>query len=144
MTPRPKRAEYRVRAKVWLYPGPGGWHFANLTPRQSHEVKVRVGENRRGWGSVPVAVKIGRTTWQRHCFPTRSRIRISLRSRLRCGGGKGSQLATRSRPSCACGHEGLDVGAPPNTRVKLTAPFFCGGLLFVKSSRSRRSLSAIR
>jgi hypothetical protein len=32
----------------------------------------------------------------------------------------------------------------PNKRLKLTAPFRCGGHLFVKSSRSRRSLSAIR
>src|SRR5262245_56486016 len=72
MSPRAKRAEYKVRAKVWLYPGPGGWHFANLTPRQSHEVKVRAGENRRGWGSVPVAVQIGKTTWRTSLFPDKN------------------------------------------------------------------------
>ena len=32
----------------------------------------------------------------------------------------------------------------PNTRLKLAAPFCCGGLPFVKSSTSRRSLSAFR
>ena len=32
----------------------------------------------------------------------------------------------------------------PNTRLKLTAPSFCGALLFVKSSESRCSLSAFR
>ena len=36
------------------------------------------------------------------------------------------------------------VRAPSNTRLKLTAPSFCGSLLFVKSSMSRRSLSAFR
>jgi hypothetical protein len=32
----------------------------------------------------------------------------------------------------------------PNMRLKLPAPFCCGGHRFVKTSRSRRSLSAIR
>ena len=32
----------------------------------------------------------------------------------------------------------------PNTRLKLAAPFFCGGHLFVNVKTSRRSLSAIR
>jgi hypothetical protein len=32
----------------------------------------------------------------------------------------------------------------PNTRLKLAAPPFCGGRLFVNVKASRRSLSAIR
>jgi hypothetical protein len=58
-----------VRAKVWLYPGAGGWHFANLTPRQSHEIRVRFAQNRRGWGAVPVTVRIGKTAWRTSLFP---------------------------------------------------------------------------
>ena len=34
--------------------------------------------------------------------------------------------------------------ALPNTRVKLSAPLFCGGLLFVNIPASRRSLRAFR
>ncbi len=34
--------------------------------------------------------------------------------------------------------------ALPNMRLKLSAPFFCGGHLFVIVKASRRSLSAIR
>jgi len=36
------------------------------------------------------------------------------------------------------------LGAAPNKRLKLAAPSWYGGHLFVKSSSSRRSLSAIR
>ena len=32
----------------------------------------------------------------------------------------------------------------PNKRLKLSAPFFCGGHRFVNVKASRRSLSAIR
>ena len=38
----------------------------------------------------------------------------------------------------------VDIGAQPNTRLKLTAPSCWGGHLFVESSMSRRSLSAFR
>ena len=65
----PPRAEYKVRAKVWLYPGAGGWHFASLNQRQSHEIKVRFAENRRGWGAVPITVHIGNTAWRTSLFP---------------------------------------------------------------------------
>jgi hypothetical protein len=65
------RAEYRVRAKVWRYPGKGGWHFANLSPRQSAEIRVRFGMDARGWGSLPVRVRIGQTDWETSLFPDR-------------------------------------------------------------------------
>src|SRR5689334_14967496 len=65
------RAEYKVRAKVWLYPGMGGWHFANLSPRQSTEIRIRFGTSARGFGSLPVSVKIGRTEWKTSIFPDR-------------------------------------------------------------------------
>jgi hypothetical protein len=40
--------------------------------------------------------------------------------------------------------EPLSFGAPPNTRVKLAAPFFYGGHPFVNIRVSRRSLRAFR
>lgn len=64
-------AEYKVRTKLWLYPGTGGWHFANLTPKQSTEIKARFGSVARGFGSLPVSVKIGRTEWRTSIFPDR-------------------------------------------------------------------------
>ena len=62
-------AKYKVRTKVWLYPGMGGWHFANLSPRSSAKIKVRFGGAARGFGSLPVSVKIGRTEWKTSIFP---------------------------------------------------------------------------
>jgi len=36
------------------------------------------------------------------------------------------------------------TSSPPNKRLKLTAPSFCGGHLFVTGTATRRSLSAFR
>src|SRR5215471_17636333 len=64
-------AEYRVRAKVWLYQGKGGWHFANLSPQQSAEIRARFSMDARGWGSLPVSARIGKTEWRTAIFPAR-------------------------------------------------------------------------
>ena len=66
------RAQYRVRARVWLYPGKGGWHFVNLSPRQSSEIRARFGTDAKGWGSLPVAVRIGQTEWTTSIFPQKT------------------------------------------------------------------------
>jgi hypothetical protein len=60
-----------VRTKVWRYPGKGGWHFANLSTKQSAEIRVRFEEKRRGWGSLLVRVRIGRAEWDTSIFPDR-------------------------------------------------------------------------
>jgi hypothetical protein len=39
---------------------------------------------------------------------------------------------------------GVRRGLRPNKRLKLAAPLFCGSLLFVNTSSSRRSLGAPR
>lgn len=65
------RAAYRVRAKVWLYPGAGGWHFANLSRKQSRTIRELFGPEARGFGSLPVVVRIGKTEWRTSLFPDR-------------------------------------------------------------------------
>jgi len=65
------RAEYRVRTRVWLYPGIGGWHFANLSAKQSGKIRALFGTETKGWGSLPVTVRIGTTEWKTSLFPDR-------------------------------------------------------------------------
>jgi hypothetical protein len=60
--------EYKLRAKVWLYPGAAGWHFVTLPKKQSGEIKALFGKAQRGWGSLPVAATIGKTSWKTSIF----------------------------------------------------------------------------
>ena len=60
---------YKMRAKVWLYPGMAGWHFVTLPKKQSAEINVRFDLMKRGWGSLPVIVTIGETSWKTSIFP---------------------------------------------------------------------------
>ena len=61
--------QYRMRAKVWLYPSMAGWHFVTLPKKRADEITERFGERKRGWGSLRVSVTIGKTTWRTSIFP---------------------------------------------------------------------------
>ena len=61
--------QYKMRAKVRLYPGMAGWHFLTLPKKQSDDIKARFGVTARGWGSLPVIVTIGKTNWETSIFP---------------------------------------------------------------------------
>lgn len=62
----------KFKAKVWLYPGgTAAWHFITVPKTISLEIKNKFGKNARGWGSLPVSVTIGKTTWKTSIFPDR-------------------------------------------------------------------------
>ncbi|MBI4033908.1 DUF1905 domain-containing protein [Candidatus Saccharibacteria bacterium] len=61
--------KYEFCAKIWLYDGPGAWHFITLPKDISAEIKEIFGQGRRGWGAIRVSVAIGKTKWQTSIFP---------------------------------------------------------------------------
>lgn len=58
-----------MRSKVWLYPGFAGWHFVSLPKKESREIRTRFSAIKRGWGSLPVIVTVGKTQWRTSIFP---------------------------------------------------------------------------
>lgn len=48
---------------------PAAWHFVNLPKKLSKEIRETYGGLARGWGSLPVSVTIGETTWKTSIFP---------------------------------------------------------------------------
>lgn len=61
---------YKMTEKVWLYPSDfASWHFVTLTKKYGQEIRETLGKSRRGFGSIPVEVTIGATTWKTSIFP---------------------------------------------------------------------------
>lgn len=60
---------YKLKSEVWLYPGMTGWHFVSVSRKQSAEIKEKFGKIKRGWGSIPVNVTLGKTSWRTSIFP---------------------------------------------------------------------------
>lgn len=65
MTPR----IFKVKSSVWLYPGMAGWHFVSVPKKESEKIKKEFGQHAKGWGSLPVLVTIGKTSWKTSIFP---------------------------------------------------------------------------
>lgn len=65
----PKAETYSVKAKVWLYSGMAAWHFVTIPVKTSKDIKKKFGYVAKGWGSLPVTVKLGRTQWRTSIFP---------------------------------------------------------------------------
>lgn len=63
------KKNYKMRSKVWLYPGMAGWHFVTLPKKQGEEIKAHFDVMSRGFGSLPVKVTIGETSWKTSIFP---------------------------------------------------------------------------
>lgn len=65
-----KKSLYKFKAEVWLYLGQAGnWHFISLTKKDSEDIKKNYGSLSKGWGSLPVLVTLGKTTWNTSIFP---------------------------------------------------------------------------
>ena len=51
------------RARVWRYPGPGGWCFVTLPADLSRRMRGAQIPH-EGWGRLKVTAKIGQTEWK--------------------------------------------------------------------------------
>lgn len=60
---------YTFKSKVLVYPGMSGWRFLVLPKKEAKEIKDKFGKMKRGWGSLPVTVTVGNTTWETSIFP---------------------------------------------------------------------------
>jgi hypothetical protein len=61
--------KYRLKLKVWVYPGLAGWHFVSLPKKESEEIKKNFDHLKKGWGSLPVIVAVSKTSWKTSIFP---------------------------------------------------------------------------
>ncbi len=60
---------FKFNAIVWLYPGISGWHFVTLPEEISEEIDFFFSMYKRGWGSLPVIVTLGKSEWKTSIFP---------------------------------------------------------------------------
>lgn len=67
-----KKSLYKLKSEVWLYPTESAaWHFVSVPKKKSEKIKKEFGAVARGWGSLPVSVTIGKTTWKTSIFPAK-------------------------------------------------------------------------
>ncbi len=56
-------------ARIFIYPGDSAqWHFIGIPKQVGQHIRATSGARTRGFGSIPVTVIIGETTWQTSIF----------------------------------------------------------------------------
>lgn len=60
---------FKDRSEVCLYPGMAGWHFVSLSKKNARIIKDAFSKHTKGFGSLPVTVTIGKTSWETSIFP---------------------------------------------------------------------------
>jgi hypothetical protein len=80
-----------VKAEIWLYPANAAWHFISVPAATSANIKKQFADYHRGWGSLPVKVKLGKTSWQTSIFwdSKRKSYLLPLKSAVRKAEGIG-------------------------------------------------------
>ena len=62
-------AKYKITSKVSVYSGISAWRFAHVDRVQSEKIRRKHALKKRGFGSIPVSVKLGKTVWKTSIFP---------------------------------------------------------------------------
>ena len=60
--------ERKIKARVWIYEGPSPWYFVTIPRKEASLIRREFRHVHRGWGSIPVQIKLGSTTWKTSIF----------------------------------------------------------------------------
>lgn len=63
--------KFAFKAKLWKYPGMGGWHFVYVPEKESRILKALPRAKKAGFNSIKIRAKIGKTSWNTSLFPSK-------------------------------------------------------------------------
>lgn len=64
-----KSEPHVVKGRAWEWQGKGAWHFVTIDAKIAQAIKNDWHWPRRGFGSIPVLVTVGKTAWKTSIFP---------------------------------------------------------------------------
>jgi hypothetical protein len=62
---------HRFQAILWMYDGDAPWHFVTVPAEVADDIAAAA--EPKAFGSVPVRVRIGETSWETSLFPDKQR-----------------------------------------------------------------------
>ena len=73
--------------EIWYWRGPSPYHFVNVPADESAELRALSPAVSYGWGMIPVAVRIGQTSWETAHFPKDGRYVVPIKDVVRAAEG---------------------------------------------------------
>ena len=81
--PRPTNDGFTVRAKVFEWRGPAPYHFVAVTGEAAEEIRDVAASVTYGWGMIPVACRVGDTTFTTSLWPKDGTYYLPLKDAVR-------------------------------------------------------------
>jgi hypothetical protein len=69
--------------EVWFWKGPSPWHFVSVPEEESAALEVTVRAVSYGWGMIPVAARIGGTSFTTSLWPKDGGYVVPLKAAVR-------------------------------------------------------------
>lgn len=64
---------YIFKSVIWIYEGDSPWHFVTINKTISKKIRSNLLIRPKGFGSIPVSVKVGKTVWKTSIFPNKNK-----------------------------------------------------------------------
>ena len=64
-----KNKKFKIKEKVWVWPGVGGWHFVYVDKELTEELKKKGVKYKYGSGFLAIRAKVDKTSWDTALFP---------------------------------------------------------------------------
>lgn len=58
------KIKYTFSCKIWKHNATGGWYFASLPKRISHEIRANLKWQEEGWGRMKVTAECNEIIWE--------------------------------------------------------------------------------
>lgn len=78
-----REKNYQLQAKIFKWTGKGAWFFIRIEKETAEIIKDNFGMFAAGWGSLPVNVTIGNSTWKTSIFPEKQTYLLPIKSQIR-------------------------------------------------------------
>ena len=75
--------DLRFSGELWHWRGPSPFHFVGIPEDECREIADVASLVTYGWGAIPAAVRIGKTTWTTSLFPRNGGYLLPVRDRVR-------------------------------------------------------------
>lgn len=64
-----KSHAFNITSRVWEWEGKGAWHFITIDKSDATDIKKDWPWPRKGFGSIPVSITLGKSVWKTSIFP---------------------------------------------------------------------------
>jgi len=69
--------------EIWFWRGPAPWHFVTVPDEESGALEAASPLVSYGWGMIPAAAQVGRTSWHTALFPKDGRYLLPVKTSVR-------------------------------------------------------------